>query len=129
MLVLKTRAYHQVYFYCGNRQRANQFRKVKCLLTAAIMVLGWSASAPGQTFTDFQIPTANSQPNQITVGPDGNLWFTESGSNQIGRITTAGTITEFPVPTINSGPNGITAGADGNLWFTELSGNKIGRIK
>ena len=27
--------------------------------------------------TEFAIPTANSHPEEITAGPDGNLWFTE----------------------------------------------------
>ena len=60
--------------------------------------------------------------------PDGNLWFTESAANKIGRITTAGVITEFPIPSASSGPGGIAAGPDGNLWFTELNANQIGRI-
>ena len=36
--------------------------------------------------------------NDIAVGPDGNLWFTDAGQNEIGRITTAGAITKFPRP-------------------------------
>lgn len=87
-------------------------------------------------FSEFPIPTANSQPAGITAGPDGALWFTEGRGNNIGRITTAGTITnEFPIPTGGSLPAGITSGPDGNLWFAEFgpSGNianfgKIGRI-
>jgi streptogramin lyase/type II secretory pathway pseudopilin PulG len=78
--------------------------------------------------TEFLIPTAISGPIGITVGPDGNLWFTEDTGNKIGRITTGGTITEFTVPTGSSSPYGITAGPDGNLWFTEFNGNKIGRV-
>jgi virginiamycin B lyase len=77
-----------------------------------------------QSITDeFPIPTINSFPFGITTGPDGALWFTESNSNKVGRITTAGVITEFPIPTKGFG---ITAGPDGALWFT--SGNGIGRI-
>src|SRR5207249_2283249 len=64
----------------------------------------------------------------ITAGPDGNLWFTESAGNQIGRITTAGVVSEFAVPTANSSLVGITVGPDGNLWFSERLGNQIGRI-
>ena len=64
----------------------------------------------------------------ITAGPDGNLWFTESTANQIGRITTAGVVTEFPIPTAGSGPVGIAAGPDGNLWFTEANSSRIGRM-
>jgi streptogramin lyase len=78
------------------------------------------------TFTEFPIPTANSQPHGITAGPDGALWFAEFNGNKIGRITTTGTITEFAIPTASGGSFGITAGPDGALWFTESI--KIGRI-
>jgi virginiamycin B lyase len=64
----------------------------------------------------------------IASGPDGNLWFTEAGGNNIGRITTAGSITEFAIPTAGSGPAGIASGPDGNLWFTETVGNNIGKV-
>jgi virginiamycin B lyase len=77
---------------------------------------------------EFPIPTPNSGPDGIAAGPDGALWFTESSSDRIGRITTAGAVTEFPIPTPDSNPVGIAAGPDGDMWFTESSGNKIGRI-
>ena len=79
----------------------------------------------------FAVPTPNSQPEEITAGPDGNLWFTEFSGNQIGRITTAGIITEFAIPTPASVPVGITAGPDGNLCAAVLpaqTGNQIGFI-
>src|SRR5260370_26054653 len=78
--------------------------------------------------SEVAIPTAASGPHGITSGPDGNIWFTESSANKIGRITPSGTITEFPIPTAGSFPNGITSGPNGNLWFTEFVGNKIGEI-
>ena len=64
----------------------------------------------------------------ITVGPDGNLWFTETRTKRIGRITLSGQITEF----LADGPGGeffyeITAGPDGNLWVAD-SQNDIIRI-
>ncbi len=64
----------------------------------------------------------------ITAGPDGALWFTEKGANQIGRITTQGVVTEFTISGSNNVPDGITTGPDGNLWFTNDVGNSIGRI-
>ena len=85
---------------------------------------------PPVGITKFPIPAASSL-RGITAGPDGNLWFTEQGGNQIGRISPSGTITEFQVPTPRSGLGGITTGPDGNLWFTEgtaRSSDKIGRI-
>lgn len=89
------------------------------------------AAATG-TITEFRpagiSQTATSDPLGITTGPDGNLWFTESDANAIGRITTSGSIAEFPVPTPASQPSGIASGPDGNLWFAERDGDKIGRI-
>src|SRR5260370_3609112 len=79
------------------------------------------------TFSSFPIPSS-SDANSITSGSDGALWFTENGSNQIGRITTSGAITEYPIPTANSRPLAITTGPDGALWFTEHNGNQIGII-
>jgi virginiamycin B lyase len=87
--------------------------------------------------TTFQIPTrpspcsplgCSSGTAAITAGPDGNLWFAESATDKIGRITTAGVITEFPLPATGSGPYAITAGPDGALWFTEQLSRRIGRI-
>jgi virginiamycin B lyase len=79
------------------------------------------------TITAFSVPTANANLSQITAGPDGALWFTETNGDKIGRITTAGSVTEYPLTT-SSGPWGITAGPDGALWFTEQGTDKIGRI-
>lgn len=82
-------------------------------------------------FNEYPIPTADSQPYGITVGPDGNLWFTESGSDKIGRITTTGVVNgeyAIPVPSRASTPTRIVTGPDNALWFTENSSDKIGRL-
>jgi streptogramin lyase len=62
-------------------------------------------------------------PSQITVGPDGNLWFTNPqlsavGKSIVGKITTSGTVTFYPMSDV---PIAITSGPDGNLWVTENS--------
>jgi len=63
----------------------------------------------------------------IAAGPDGNMWFTESQSQRIGRITPQGTITEYG-PTSGS-PTEIISGPDGDLWFVEVGAfDGIGRI-
>ena len=69
---------------------------------------------------EFPVPTPPSQPLSITLGPDGNLWFTEPEGNAIGRITPAGVITEIPLLSPAARPGFIASGADGNLWFTQL---------
>jgi streptogramin lyase len=83
-----------------------------------------------QVVTEFSAGiTPGARPLGIVTGPDGNLWFTESGLDRIGRITPAGVVTEFSVGiTPGSQPSEITIGADGNLWFTEQGGGRIGRI-
>src|SRR5205807_1617108 len=74
-------------------------------------------------FNEYPLPTGGHEPIELTVGPDGNLWFTERSGNHIGRITPAGVITEFTVPTVGVSPWGITTGPDGNMWFTESTGS------
>src|SRR5690348_12915302 len=59
----------------------------------------------------FPLPTSfNSNPNAITTGPDGNLWFTDGYQEVVGNITMAGVVTEYFVC---CGPQGITSGPDG----------------
>jgi virginiamycin B lyase len=81
-------------------------------------------------FSQFTLPTAKSNLQGITAGPDGALWFTEGNYNdKIGRITPQGKVTEFAIPTSGSFAAGITTGPDGAIWFTEDEGNQIGRVK
>ena len=64
-------------------------------------------------------------PNDIVAGPDGNLWFTDSGGFQsvnkpdIGKITPSGTITEYELPGACNEPGQIIVGPDNNLWVAE----------
>jgi hypothetical protein len=75
-----------------------------------------------------RLPTSSSSPHGIVAGSDGNLWFTDWGANDIGRITPDGTVTKFPIPTANSSPACIAVGPDRNLWFTEANAGKIARL-
>src|SRR5215469_350144 len=100
------------------------------ILGLAVLVLASCNSpvpVPAARITEFSL-ASDSHPRGIVTGADGNLWFTQWLSNQVGRISPSGTITEFVVPTPESRPHSITAGPDGNLWFTEDLGDNIGRI-
>ena len=55
------------------------------------------AGAPRASVTEFPLPHADSRPYSIVTGPDGNLWFTESTHDAIGKITPDGTITDYPL--------------------------------
>ncbi|MFI5272796.1 MAG: Virginiamycin B lyase [Ktedonobacterales bacterium] len=90
----------------------------------------WRRAADG-TLTQFPIVlnhgTSNvSNPDAITEGPDGNLWFSALGAG-VGRITPTGQITVFPLTKLQA-TGDITAGPDGNLWFSAVYTNKIVRI-
>ena len=74
------------------------------------------------TISEYALPDPDCRPGAITVGPDGNLWFTLLGTTpqtgKIGRITSAGIVHEFPLPP-GSFSSSIAVGPDSNLWFKE----------
>jgi streptogramin lyase len=94
-------------------------------LNGALLAISLASAAQAKTRA-FPIPTG-SQPISITLGPDGNLWFTLQNSSQVARITPEGVITEFQTPTF-SFPIDITPGPDGNVWFSEGASGRIGFI-
>ena len=67
------------------------------------------------------------QPNDVTPGSDGNVWFTVTGQPKLGRITPAGTITPFPLPA-GTVPANLLLGADGNVWATATRADRIVRV-
>jgi virginiamycin B lyase len=75
------------------------------------------------TVTEYSVPGS---PLEITVGGDGNLWFSMT-NNEIGRITPDGsTVSTFNVPSSPGAPYGLAPGPDGNTWFVEASGDSSG---
>jgi streptogramin lyase len=72
-------------------------------------------------------------PWDVASGPDGNLWFTESGTGQIGQFNPSSrTFQEYSIPTANSEPRGIASAVDAtgelSLDFVEYPGGHFGRI-
>ncbi|MBV8928583.1 MAG: hypothetical protein JO152_05615, partial [Mycobacteriaceae bacterium] len=90
--------------------------------------VGRISTTSTHTITVYPLSTTSSLLQKIATGPDGALWFTDSGTNSIGKITTAGAITEYTVPTASAAPWGIAPGGDGNLWFTEYNTGNVGSI-
>lgn len=96
-------------------------------------------------FTETLLP-AGQQPFGITLGPDGNIWFSEavpyvgsqsSGyqSSAIGMINPTSPTTiagEYTIPASSGGvtrlPYGLTAGPDGNIWFSDNIASAVGNI-
>lgn len=110
--------------------RRRNWGHLRSLLLVVGLLISWPACADAQIITEYPVPIPS--PYDITLGPDGALWFIVQTcgppncqlSGQIGRVTTSGAVAEYPVPT----PGGIAAGSDGALWFTEPYSGKIGRI-
>lgn len=108
-------------------------RKVITGLAGAGLIAGSLAAAPAAQaavgdMAVFSMGT-NAAPQDIAAGPDGNLWVTNTGSNTIAKVSTAGVILQnYSLPTGSAGVRDITVGPDGNLWFTETAANKIGKI-
>jgi virginiamycin B lyase len=76
----------------------------------------------------FVIPTTNSKPEGIAIGPDNAVWFVEQNGNNIGRLDlNTSVVNEYGLPAKNSSPENIVKGPDNAMWFTETNG-KIGRI-
>jgi streptogramin lyase len=74
----------------------------------------------------WPIPSPDSEPIEITMGADGNMWFVLQNASSVARLEADGTITQFPLRTFGF-PNDIALGPDGNVWFTGGNGT-IARI-
>lgn len=85
-------------------------------------------SISGGTAGETSVPTANAAPFGIASADDGNLYYTESATDKIGRITNLFTAQSEISLTTGTTPEQIVAGPDDNLWFTESGTSKIGRL-
>lgn len=109
----------------------NAARSACCLVRNLTLLVSLTpltlCKAADLDWTEFIVPTRDCGVFSITLGPDGNMWFTELWADKVAYITQQGKIIEFPV-TRYSRPQGITTGPDGNLWFHEINRGAIGRI-
>jgi hypothetical protein len=103
---------------------------------SAVSKVGTITPGAPTASSDLSTTTPASLPYGVTVGPDGNVWFTEYTPNNIGMLEFLGGsegIGEFPVNNMNgAGAYAITTGPDGNLWFSEAltpeDGSFVGRV-
>lgn len=84
---------------------------------------------PSGQLTEFDLPREGGHPIRLTMGPDGNVWFTESQGHRLARITPDGQIQGYPLPP-GTEPYDLAAGPDGAIWFMEnrSAGQAIGRM-
>ena len=97
-------------------------------MASAATAVAVPAVAPAAPLGDVQpFPLAHEVAYPVS-GPDGNLWFVDTTSDRLMRMTPAGAVTYITVPDAGSGLRGLTAGSDGNLWTTAAGANLIIRI-
>lgn len=73
--------------------------------------------------TEFALPSSYefNTDAQITVGPDGNLWF--AADSYVGYVTPNGSAMNFYAAAPVGSTHSIITGPDGNLWF---EGSQVG---
>ncbi|MEA2216762.1 MAG: virginiamycin lyase [Solirubrobacteraceae bacterium] len=105
----------------------------RALILAVFIAAATSASAGAAagTITHYPIPVETT-PYGITTGPDGKVWFVDSGNHAggtfVGRMATNGTISSSDLVALPSTKLGdaITPGPDGNMWV--LQDNQIDKV-
>jgi virginiamycin B lyase len=103
-------------------------KEFRFTLICGIVALTLASGAAAQTTPGRSVPIrGGTQPFAITMGEDGNFWFTLSNSSKVARITPRGAIDYSRTPSL-SNPAFITPGPDGNIWFGEGSTGKIASI-
>ena len=73
---------------------------------------------------EFSIPTVCTNPLAIVADYDGNVWFTETNTGNLGKFNpTTETFTEYDNPTWPPGARsmmwGIDYAPDGSVWYTD----------
>jgi streptogramin lyase len=84
-------------------------------------------SADGSV-TFFNVSTGG-QPQDVTVGPDGKLWFTEPSLGKIGSMSPTGQLKEFPLPQADAWPVSLAFDAAGDIWISETQADRLVRMK
>jgi virginiamycin B lyase len=96
-------------------------------VVAMVVVAGLSASAANasQRLTTYKLPAEFALPNDMTVGPDGATWVTDSSLGRIWRIAATGKIRYYELGQM---PGAITV-ADGSMWVADSGGDAIHRVE
>ena len=77
------------------KSRRATFAVALLALSVVPLALGLAparAATPVGTITEIPLSTPGGEPNVMTPGPDGNMWFTELNAQLIGRANPAGTV-------------------------------------
>ena len=98
----------------------SHLRLVLCAALGLAVIATAPAAAAPTVDGEFAVSGVGTN-NELTTGPDGNIWVTLDQTNDVAKITPDGTVTEYNPANVTN-PTGITAGPDGNLWVTQTGG-------
>ena len=74
-------------------------------------------------------PGTGTDPKSITLGSDGNVWFTQPTGNEVARMIPATKgLSEVTMPTPSAKPGDLAMGPDGAIWVTEDGVGKLARV-
>jgi streptogramin lyase len=71
---------------------------------------------PSEAITEYPTSIPESNPSGTAPGPDGNLWFTESSRNNIGRIGTGAPAPLLAAPTVSGNHEAGSAQTCSGSW-------------
>jgi virginiamycin B lyase len=78
--------------------------------------------------TPYTIPTGSANPQGITLGENGNMWFTEYNSSKTAEVTPGGSISEFGTLFGSDSPQMLADRGDGTIWYAGYGGNHVGYV-
>jgi streptogramin lyase len=100
------------------------------LYFAYVQAIAKVPAVPGVTpvVTEYSLAALNPCVQALTMGPDGNLWFTDNCNVMLGKIapsftSTAASVTEYPLQSFYDagsprlGPIAVGGPADTRVWF------------
>ncbi len=90
-------------------------------LMVCLDLLTLSGVAQANSLRLYPTPTPHALPENIALGPDGDLWFTEARAGAVVRMTPSGLMSAFPVGG-QYGLDGIVTGPLGRMWFSGAVG-------
>ncbi|MCI4429007.1 MAG: hypothetical protein JHC40_07565 [Burkholderiales bacterium] len=98
----------------------------KVWVTDAATVSIVTVSAAGEV-QSVKLGTPIARLGRMAAAPDGAVWFAESTSYSITRLSN-GQLTRHAIDSVRGGPYGVAVAADGTVWATLQSGNSLLRI-
>lgn len=93
---------------------------ILAMVLGALVLVPSGADAKPKLAGKFDVSGVGTN-NEITRGPDGNIWVTLDQTNDVARIKPNGNVTEFDAANISS-PIGIASGPGKKLWVTQPGG-------